>query len=188
MSDSDWNATWRPSAEIDGPNELLLLVVPSVPVGRLTRVVVWVTVSRTYTLKPSLSLGARLSDSDWNATWRPSAEIDASSELALLVVPSLPVGTLASVVVCASRSRTYTLVMLSLSLAARLSESDSKTTWRPSAEIDGSVESLLLVVPSLPVGRLTRVVVCASRSRTYTLVTLSLSLAARLSERDSNAT
>ena len=77
---SDWKATKRPSAEIDGWNELSSPPTPLV--ARLTNRVVPFLRSRTKMFsKLSLSLSLKLFALDSKATKRPSAEIEGNSEL-----------------------------------------------------------------------------------------------------------
>src|SRR5215217_499771 len=78
---SDSKATKRPSAEIEGLDELPSPPGPVAPPVRLTSLISPVRRSRRKTFEtPLLSKRLRLSASDWKATKRPSAEIEGRNE------------------------------------------------------------------------------------------------------------
>ena len=106
----DANATYRPSAEIEGPTESASAAAPTTPSARLTNVVVPACRSRTNTLvTASLSSALRLSAWETNATNRPSAETTDSVLWPFAGAPVCPLARLTSVVsftaACAGATR-----------------------------------------------------------------------------------
>ena len=131
---SDEYATYRPSLLIEGPK---LRPFPCSPVlVTLTLVVVPDCRSRTYTCPtPFVPPATRVVASDENATYRPSALMEASQ---LRLFPCSPVlDTLTLVVVPVCRSRTNTSSTPFLSPATRFVASDENATYRPSPLIEG---------------------------------------------------
>ena len=100
-----------------------------------------------------------------NATRLPSSEIAALEEGASAFAPVAPVAREMSVVVCAAMSRTYTSLVMSLSLGLR-GAVEENATKRPAAEIAVAPDLPLPTAPALPEARVTSVVVACSRSRT----------------------
>ena len=109
----------------------------------------------------------RLPATEWKATKRPSAEIEASSDDASPPAPAGPLARLTNVVVFVCRSRTKTSGVSSFaSSAVKFSDTEVNATKRPSAEIDGAAENPSPASPATPLARLTYVVVPVCRSRT----------------------
>src|SRR5215475_9561537 len=105
------------------------------------------------------------------------------------LAPAAPLARLTSVVVLVCRSRTKTPGARSPSPGSRFAELDRKATKRPSAEIEGLMETLFPLAPAAPVARLTRMVVFVCRSRTYMSPLRSLpSLGSKFDAEDANAT
>src|SRR5262249_8367545 len=158
LDETDSKATKRPSAEIEGCEEAPSPLAPAPP-ARLTRLVVLVCKSRTNTSGArSPSAGSRFVARESKATKRPSAEIGAAEEALFPSAPAAPPARLTSVVVFVCRSRTNTSPPRSPSLGSRLVAKDSKATKRPSAEIEGELESEFPLAPAAPLARLTSVV------------------------------
>src|SRR5262249_60620936 len=89
----DWNATRRPSAEITGLPACMFALAPAAPLARLTRGVVFVRRSRTYTCWPNWGeAGSRLEASETKATKGPSAGMAVVKGRALAAGPAAPVG------------------------------------------------------------------------------------------------
>jgi hypothetical protein len=134
----------RPSAEIAGWRLSSLPGAPSNP--PLTRLVHPINRSWTNTSRNTLvSPGTRFVESDTNATYRPSAEMDGAQ---LAPFPSTPLrSTLTRVVTPATRSRTNTSSTPLVSPPTRFRAEDLKATYRPSADTDGSP---LAPAPGLP--------------------------------------
>jgi hypothetical protein len=153
----EWKATKRPSAETAGKPEKSFPLAPAAPAARLTSAVVFACRSRTNTSAiSSPSSGCRFDALEWKATKRPSAETAGKPEKPLPLAPVAPVARLTSVVVPASRSRTYTSKVASPSSGSRFVAADPKAMNRPSPEILGPKDSSLPLAPLAPVARLTR--------------------------------
>ena len=133
-------STNRPSADIEGPEESPLPGVPSE--ATLTRSVVCMTRSCTKT-SPAKAVvgmpGRRLRASLENATKRPSTEMAGNSEMPSIAAP--PDSALMRSVVPVMRSYTNTSRKPFVSPATRLLARLSKAMYRPSPEIEGSLES-----------------------------------------------
>jgi hypothetical protein len=127
LSASDSKATNRPLAATTGTNELASCVVGPRPVGRLTRVVVPASTSRTNRYSSAaLPTPGRVSSCDWNVMSRPSAEIDGAAPEA--GVPSRPSSRVTRIVAPVSVSRRNTSAIVSSSTVERLSEFESNAT------------------------------------------------------------
>src|SRR5262249_650253 len=141
LNETDSKATKRPSAEIEGGEEAPSPLAPGPP-ARLTRLVVVVCKSLTDTSGARApSAGWGFAGREWEGAKGRSAEIDASEESLLPLAPAAPPARLTSVVVFVCRSRTNTSPPRSPSLGSRLVAKDTKATKRPSAEIEGELES-----------------------------------------------
>ncbi len=98
---------------------------------------VWSTKSRTNTSVLSfVSPGTRLEAPESKATYRPFAEMDGRSLMALPWWPA--VDTLTRVVVLVMRSRTKTSPLWFVSPCTRFGMSEANTTRRPSPEMSGN--------------------------------------------------
>src|SRR4051794_11203258 len=139
---------------------------------------------------PAGTPAARLPAAETKATSRPSPEIDGAADGPSAAAPVAPAARLASVVVPAKRSRTYTAGTPGGTSASdtRPGASETKATRRPSAEMTGSVDVPRATAPVAPLARLTRVVQPISRSRTYTLATRETLSADRFLASDTKAT
>src|SRR5919198_6515296 len=186
-SAAESNATTWPSPSSEGWEDELLPWLPSL--ATLARTVVPVVRSRTNTSPLKfVSPGTRLSEKDVKATRVPSP----------LIVPSLPLAwaplleTLIRVVVPVSWSCRNTSDVPFVSRLTRLLASESKTTKRPSALIDGPAIRFRRPLSALPwrpaLDTLTRSVVPVSRSRTKISDLPFVSPGTRLSDSDANAT
>ncbi len=184
------NATKRPSAEIERPQSPLLSF-PCVPsVATLTRSVVPLRRSRTkMSRRPFVSPATRFEAALWNATKRPSAEIEGARAgmSPLLAFPCVPsVATLTRSVVPLWRSRTKMSSYPFVSPAMRFEAALPNATNRPSAEIEAP---RLLPFPCAPAeSTLTRSVVPVWRSRTKTSCAPFVSPGTRLVAPLANAT
>jgi hypothetical protein len=99
---------------------------------------------------PFVSPSTRFVAAEVNATLVPSAEID---EEVLSPLPSTggePPPTLTRLVVCVVRSRTKTSETPFVSPSTRFDATESKATYRPSAEIEGEKLPPFDCTPELP--------------------------------------
>ncbi len=130
----DWNATYLPSALIDG---LELVLSPWNPPEEIETISVTpVCRSRTYMSKvPFMSPAIRFDASDSNATYLPSALIDGRVLHASACSPPDETDTRSVTPVC--RSRTNTSCSPLVSPGTRFEAIDMKATYLPSALVEG---------------------------------------------------
>src|SRR5438128_8883624 len=134
-----------------------------------------------------VATGLRFVASDVKATYSPVALIVGWDDGALAPVPR-PLARLTSVVVASTRSRTYTVPMLSGAVPGASEPPQVNATCVPSSLRAGSWQPEWVGSPAAPVARLASVSVPVSLSFTYTLLTRSSSSVLSPSDCDVKAT